>query len=60
MGSEIEASAIVVDELPRQLRLVRRPVVDAARYDRVWTRRILPLNGACAMSPQVRSPDVGA
>jgi hypothetical protein len=32
------------------LRLVRRPPVDAARYDRVW-RRVHALAGAYEMAP---------
>jgi len=33
------------------LRMVRKPVEDAARYDRVWTEMVLPLRDAYEMNP---------
>ncbi|TMA86101.1 MAG: acyl-CoA dehydrogenase [Deltaproteobacteria bacterium] len=33
------------------LRMIRKPVEDAARYDRVWNEMVLPLRDAYEMSP---------
>jgi len=33
------------------LRMIRKPVEDAARYDRVWTEQVLPLKDAYEMNP---------
>ena len=33
------------------LKMVRKPVADEARYQRVWKDHVLPLDGAYAMSP---------
>ncbi|WAC91263.1 acyl-CoA dehydrogenase [Mycobacterium sp. Aquia_213] len=33
------------------MRMIRRPVFDAARYDQVWKDHILPINGAYEMRP---------
>jgi acyl-CoA dehydrogenase len=32
------------------LRMIRKPVVDADRYQRVWTEHVFPLNGLYAMN----------
>jgi len=33
------------------LKMIRKPMVDAARYDRVWKNSVLALNGAYEMNP---------
>lgn len=33
------------------MRMIRRPVFDAARYDQVWKEHVLPINGAYQMRP---------
>jgi acyl-CoA dehydrogenase len=33
------------------MRMIRRPVHDPARYDRVWKEHVAPLNGAYQMRP---------
>jgi acyl-CoA dehydrogenase len=33
------------------MRMIRRPVHDAASYDQVWKEHVLPLNGAYQMRP---------
>lgn len=33
------------------MRMIRRPVFDAARYDQVWKDHVLPINGAYQMRP---------
>ena len=33
------------------MRMIRRPVFDAARYDKVWKEHVQPINGAYQMRP---------
>jgi acyl-CoA dehydrogenase len=33
------------------LRMIRKPVVDDARYQQVWSEHVLPLDGAYEMNP---------
>jgi len=33
------------------LRMIRKPVEDGARYDRVWSEMVLPLKDAYEMNP---------
>jgi acyl-CoA dehydrogenase len=33
------------------MRMIRRPVFDPARYDRVWKEHVQPINGAYQMRP---------
>ena len=38
-------------QMARCREMIRRPIHDAARYDRVWSEQIQPLSGAYAMQP---------
>jgi acyl-CoA dehydrogenase len=49
---ELNDKAATTDEQARfAMRMIRRPVHDPARYDRVWKEHVLPLNGAYEMRP---------
>jgi acyl-CoA dehydrogenase len=49
---ELNDKPSTTDEQGRlAMRMVRRPVHDPARYDRVWKEYVLPLNGAYEMRP---------
>jgi len=39
------------EQMARCREMMRKPVRDAERYDRVWARHVEPLDGAYAMSP---------
>jgi acyl-CoA dehydrogenase len=39
------------EQIARCREMMRKPLHDAARYERVWTRHVEPLDGAYAMSP---------
>src|SRR6185436_6157104 len=38
-------------QMEHALRMIRKPVEDAARYERVWSEMVLPLRNAYEMSP---------
>jgi acyl-CoA dehydrogenase len=49
---ELNDKPSATDEQARfAMRMIRRPVHDPARYDRVWREHVLPLAGAYAMRP---------
>jgi acyl-CoA dehydrogenase len=49
---ELTDKPSATDEQARfAMRMIRRPVHDPARYDRVWKEYVLPLNGAYEMRP---------
>jgi acyl-CoA dehydrogenase len=49
---ELHDKAAATEEQARfAMRMVRRPVFDAARYDEIWKDHVLPLNGAYEMRP---------
>jgi len=49
---ELNDKPSATDEQARfAMRMIRRPVHDSARYDRVWKEYVLPLNGAYEMRP---------
>ena len=49
---ELSDKPSATDEQARfAMRMIRRPVHDPARYDRVWKEYVLPLNGAYEMRP---------
>jgi acyl-CoA dehydrogenase len=49
---ELNDKPSTTDEQARlAMRMIRRPVHDPARYDRVWKEYVLPLNGAYEMRP---------
>jgi acyl-CoA dehydrogenase len=49
---ELNDKAATTDEQARfALRMIRRPANDPARYEKVWTEYVLPLNGAYEMNP---------
>jgi acyl-CoA dehydrogenase len=49
---ELNDKPSATDEQARfAMRMIRRPVHDPARYDRVWKDYVLPLNGAYEMRP---------
>ena len=39
------------EQMELALRMIRKPIEDAARYDRVWTDMLLPLRDAYEMNP---------
>ncbi len=45
----LRASIMLTKECCREM--LRRPVEDRARYDRVWQKEITPLDGAYEMKP---------
>ena len=49
---ELNDKPSTTDEQARfAMRMIRRPVPDPGRYDRVWREHVLPLNGAYEMRP---------
>jgi acyl-CoA dehydrogenase len=49
---ELNDKAATTEEQARfALRMIRRPANDPARYEKVWTEYVLPLNGAYEMNP---------
>ncbi|ETW24127.1 acyl-CoA dehydrogenase [Mycobacterium gastri 'Wayne'] len=49
---ELHDKSATTDEQARfAMRMIRRPVHDPARYDRIWKEHVLPLNGAYQMRP---------
>ena len=49
---ELHDKAATTDEQARfAMRMIRRPVNDRGRYERVWKDHVLPLNGAYEMRP---------
>jgi acyl-CoA dehydrogenase len=49
---ELNDKPSATDEQARfAMRMIRRPVHDQGRYDRVWREHVLPLNGAYEMRP---------
>ncbi|MGO9382022.1 MAG: acyl-CoA dehydrogenase family protein [Mycobacterium sp.] len=49
---ELHDKAATTDEQARfAMRMIRRPVNDAGRYDQVWKEHVVPLNGAYQMRP---------
>jgi acyl-CoA dehydrogenase len=46
-----DKSATTDEQAGFAMRMVRRPVNDAGRYDQVWNEYVLPLNGAYEMRP---------
>ena len=49
---ELSDKPSTTDEQARlAMRMIRRPVHDPSRYDRVWKEYVLPLNGAYQMRP---------
>ncbi|KZS74556.1 acyl-CoA dehydrogenase [Mycobacterium kansasii] len=49
---ELNDKSATTDEQARfAMRMIRRPVHDPARYDRIWKEHVLPLNGAYEMRP---------
>ncbi|MCV7409992.1 acyl-CoA dehydrogenase [Mycobacterium florentinum] len=49
---ELSGKSATTDAQARfAMRMIRRPVFDAARYDQIWKDHILPINGAYQMRP---------
>lgn len=44
-------SAVTAAQADLAVRMIRRPVTDAASYDEVWHKHVLPLGGAYQMRP---------